>query len=171
MKKFIPLIVILMLIALGGVFLLMSQDSEESTDSAANSQQQVSVNDPAESEDGSSSVGDIAGEPKSADLLSVRDSDENGFAEVVTGDEGTMLTVSANLDPLPEGKFYEGWLVGGGRVISTGKLVEAEGGSFYQEYRSEENLSAQNNYVLTEETLADGLDGKPEAHVIEGMFN
>jgi len=82
-------------------------------------------------------------------------------------------TISANTtDPAP-GKFYEGWLVdkSGPKPIffSTGKLVK-EGQIYKLNYTSNKNPVGYNQVVITEETTANGLDGKPEAHVFEGTF-
>ena len=104
-------------------------------------------------------------------LISVRQTNESGAAERYTGNDGKYtLVATANLDELPEDKFYEGWVVGDGRVISTGKLNQEANGVFSLIYTSEEDLFAQNRVVITEETLSQGLDNKPEDHVIEGSF-
>lgn len=82
-------------------------------------------------------------------------------------------TVTANVaDPAP-GKFYEGWLVmpaiGGPKFFSTGKL-EKQAGSYTLRYTASQNYPDHKLVVVTEETAAAGLDGKPEAHVLEGSF-
>ena len=78
-------------------------------------------------------------------------------------------TVTANLgDPAP-GDFYEGWVVGPS-VVSTGALEEEEDGVWTLVYTSTEDLSEHDRVVITEETSANGLDGIPEDHVLEGSF-
>lgn len=68
-----------------------------------------------------------------------------------------------------EGKFYEDWLVKGVSFFSTGKMKK-DGDKYVLQYEVNENKSSFNNVVITEETEADGLDGKPEMHVLEGYF-
>ena len=78
-------------------------------------------------------------------------------------------TIKAQLNDPPSGKFYEGWLVDGSNILSTGPLTKLDD-------LWELNFSAQANYpsytqvVVTEETEANGLDGVPETHVLEGSF-
>lgn len=86
-----------------------------------------------------------------------------------TLDSEFQHTVTANIDDPAEDKFYEGWLVTGTDFFSTGKL-EKNGEAYYLEYESAEDQSAYNEVVITLETLADGLDNKPEAHIFEGEF-
>lgn len=78
--------------------------------------------------------------------------------------------VRAEVDDPKEGKFYEGWLVNLPEFFSTGKMIK-EGDEYVLRYESNEDRSSFNEVVITEETEADGLDGKPEAHVLEGSFN
>lgn len=78
-------------------------------------------------------------------------------------------TVSANLNPPANGKFYEGWLVKGSDFFSTGKMNEQDG-QYILEYTSDEDQRSFNEVVITEETEANGLDNNPEDHVLEGEF-
>ena len=78
-------------------------------------------------------------------------------------------TVDADIGDPAEGKFYEGWLVGGFGFVSTGKMVK-EGNQYVLQFESQEDMSSYGKVVITEETLADGLDNNPEAHVLEGNF-
>jgi hypothetical protein len=41
---------------------------------------------------------------------------------------------------------------------------------YYLEYFNETDQSVYDLVVITEETIANGLDNKPEAHVLEGSF-
>jgi len=77
--------------------------------------------------------------------------------------------VMAKLGDPAEGKFYEGWLVKGISFFSTGKM-EKKDEMYVLEYMSEEDSREFKDIVITEETLANGLDGKPEVHVLEGKF-
>ena len=70
------------------------------------------------------------------------------------------------------GKFYEGWLVKKTpslTFISTGKLAE-ENGVWKLNFISPTNYMEYGQVVVTEESAANGLDNKPEAHVFEGDF-
>lgn len=78
-------------------------------------------------------------------------------------------TVSAEISDPVEGKFYEGWLVGGFGFVSTGKMVK-DGDKYVLEFESNDDMTSYGKVVITEETAANGLDGKPEAHVLEGSF-
>jgi hypothetical protein len=80
-------------------------------------------------------------------------------------------TVTAKLSDPEDNKFYEGWLVipEAGRFISTGRL-EKSGGGYALTYTDETDRSGYYRVVITEETLANGFDDIPEAHVLEGKF-
>ncbi|MBI3577171.1 hypothetical protein HY086_03995 [Candidatus Gottesmanbacteria bacterium] len=82
------------------------------------------------------------------------------------------LTVTATLPDPKSGKFYEGWLVRKQPSLlffSTGKLTK-QGGQYVATYTAGQNYPEYRGVVVTEETLANGLDGKPETHVLEGAF-
>lgn len=78
-------------------------------------------------------------------------------------------TVNADLAAPAAGKFYEGWLVSSDDLISTGEL-SSNGGEYSLVYTSGTDYSSYTSVFITEETLANGLDGIPEAHVLEGEF-
>jgi len=78
-------------------------------------------------------------------------------------------TDTTNLGDPAVGKFYEGWLVDGGSFFSTGKLQKS-GDSYILNYIGDKDYPNHNLAVITEETEANGLDGVPEAHVLEGSF-
>lgn len=81
-------------------------------------------------------------------------------------------TVSADLDDPRKGTFYEGWLVKKEPTLvffSTGKL-EKENGKYTLRFTADQNYPDYKDVVITEETSSMGLDGKPEAHVLEGTF-
>jgi len=81
--------------------------------------------------------------------------------------------VLADLTDPAEGKFYEGWLVKQTpelEFFSTGRMSKDADGKYELRYNAEENKSEYNQVVITEETLANGIDGIPEAHVLEGEF-
>ena len=85
--------------------------------------------------------------------------------------DGKMYShkVTADIGDPAEGKFYEGWLVGGFGFVSTGKMVK-EGNQYVLQFESQEDMSSYKKVVITEETEANGLDNNPEAHVLEGNF-
>jgi len=87
---------------------------------------------------------------------------------------GTFIhTVNANIGDPVSGKSYEGWLVNmslSPPFFSTGKL-EKEGNSYKLNFTSNTNYSKYKNVIITEETKTNGLDGVPEAHVLEGEFS
>ncbi len=93
----------------------------------------------------------------------------SGIAKSTYVDGKFVHTVDADIGDPAEGKFYEGWLVGGFGFVSTGKMVK-EGNQYVLQFESQEDMSSYGKVVITEETLADGLDNNPEAHVLEGNF-
>lgn len=82
--------------------------------------------------------------------------------------ENNLFThaVLADLPDLASGEFYEGWLVSGEKIISTGKLKIAKGG-FLLEFTSKTDYSDYNSVVVTLEKKDDKL---PETHILEGSF-
>ncbi len=85
-------------------------------------------------------------------------------------------SVDVTLAELPSGKFYEGWLVRGKMgdsnfaFFSTGKLEKGNDGRWRTSYESPTSYLDYKTVVITLETAANGLDGKPEEHVLEGSF-
>ena len=108
----------------------------------------------------------------SAELLAVGLFTGSGTATTTWNGSTFTNSVMATLPSPPEGKFYEGWLVRNSpelTFISTGKL-ELEGDQYVLKYTSETNYPNHIDIVVTLETSADGLDNKPEAHVLEGAL-
>jgi hypothetical protein len=87
--------------------------------------------------------------------------------------DGTTFVhaVTAVLGAPADGTFYEGWLVRPDpfEFISTGKLSAGDDG-YGLTFSMDRDLTGHTNIVITEETEANGLDGVPEAHVLEGAF-
>jgi hypothetical protein len=104
-----------------------------------------------------------------ANLVAVGTYDGSGTATRRITDSEFIHTVDAQIADPADGKFYEGWLVDGASFFSTGKLVKS-GDLYTLEYTSDEDQSDYASVVITEETEVDGLDGNPEAHVLEGSF-
>jgi len=116
-------------------------------------------------------VSSLTGQSELATLNSVRNEQEYGVASRLTVDGTYNLEVVALSIPPAPGKFYEVWLVGS-EVLSAGALEEdeIEPNTYVLSYTSDRDLSALNKVVITEETLANGLDNIPETHTIEGSF-
>ena len=104
-----------------------------------------------------------------ATLAAVGEYEGSGSATRSFTDDTFSHEVVASLDDPAEGKFYEGWLVGSS-VVSTGKLTSEGGGEWSLTFTSEDDLTSHDSIFITEETEANGLDGNPEAHVLEGSF-
>lgn len=91
-----------------------------------------------------------------------RSFNDNGFRHEVIMQAGAPA----------EGKFYEGWLVGGpDGFVSTGELTEEEDGIWSLNFTSDKDMSEYNQVVITEETSANGFDKVPETHILEGSFS
>lgn len=98
----------------------------------------------------------------------------SGDGDATRSYDGSVFlhTVTARVDDPAEGKFYEGWLVMKEPTltfISTGELTK-ENGAYTLTFESDTDYSEYVDVVITEETSANGLDGTPEAHVLEGTF-
>ncbi len=103
------------------------------------------------------------------DLVAVNNYNANGTASRAFGDQTFVHELIIEADSPADGKFYEGWLVGPS-VVSTGKLVNEGGRTWSLTFVSTDMLNEHNEVVVTEETTANGLDGIPEDHILEGMF-
>jgi len=109
------------------------------------------------------------------DLPSVNERLGTAVATRVQNDTYVHTVTAEVSDPL-DGKFYEGWLVVKGAnprdFFSTGAMEKNEDGKWTLRYESDrEDLDKYTFVVITEETLADGLDNNPETHIFEGLFN
>lgn len=81
-------------------------------------------------------------------------------------------TVTTTLGNPATEKFYEGWLVNMSKTppfFSTGKLENIDG-TYELKYEANVDYSDYTMVVITEESEENGLDGVPEAHVLEGLF-
>ena len=104
------------------------------------------------------------------ELSAVNDYDASGQAtRNYSEDDGYSHNIVASLPELADGKFYEGWIVGQGQVISTGEVLPS-GDEWLLAYESEDNLLPQTDVVITIETRANGFDNIPEEHILEGQF-
>jgi len=119
--------------------------------------------------EGNYSAWEKVGYPIEIEIKAVGNYSGNGLATRSFLNGKFVHTVEANLsDPAP-GKFYEGWLVKRLSFFSTGKM-EKKNGKYILKYESDEDSRDYKQVVITEETEANGLDGNPEAHVLEGEF-
>lgn len=103
--------------------------------------------------------------------------DRGGLGYATRSFENGIFThrVLLDVDDPQDGKFYEGWLVQKPslpvKFYSTGAMEKNEEGQYELIYEAGIDEKAYyNSVVITEETLADGLDNKPEAHIFEGQF-
>ena len=101
-----------------------------------------------------------------AELSDVSGGNSSGIATRKFENETFTHAILADLPEPEAGKFYEGWLVKGEEVISTGRLVVAKGG-YLLEFESSTDHSDYTAVVVTEEEVADST---PEKHILEGSF-
>lgn len=108
---------------------------------------------------------------ESAELTAVGDYTGVGVAARTWDGTTYAHSVNADLDPPAQGKFYEGWLVRPDpfEILSTGRL-EPNAIGYGLSFTIDRDMREYTNVVVTEETEANGLDGIPEAHVLEGAF-
>jgi hypothetical protein len=87
--------------------------------------------------------------------------------------DGTTFahSINADIDAPAPGTFYEGWLVMPDpfELISTGKL-EPNAVGYGLSYTVDRDMRGYTDVVVTQEKEANGLDGIPETHVLEGSF-
>ena len=95
-----------------------------------------------------------------------------GSATRIFQDGKFTHTVTTTLGNPELGKFYEGWLVNMSKTppfFSTGP-VENIDGVYELTYEANMDYPGYTMVVITEETSANGFDGVPEDHVLEGLF-
>lgn len=156
------IVVLIALIVITGYILLIRDDS--SKNAATNNSENPPIGDtsmPADEEP--------QGELEEAQLVAVGSYTGDGVATRSFNGDKFVHEVIANLDDPAAGKFYEGWLVGDG-FISTGKLVKETEGEWSLVFSDDLDMRNRDEVVITEETVANGLDDMPEAHVLEGSF-
>ena len=162
-------IIALVVVLAGGFWYVQSQKSEESkviVTPVPNAQQEEAT--------GSSATLDtsVKVSVKTITLKSVGEYSGSGIATRVFADGTFTHTVTANVDDPADGKFYEGWFVNMSLTppfFSTGKLVRDSNG-YKLAYSTNQDYSNYTKVIITEESASNGLDGVPEAHVLEGSF-
>lgn len=114
---------------------------------------------------------DECGEGESIELGAVNGFSGNGNAVRSYCNGEYHLVTTSNIGEPPEGKFFEGWLIGL-RVISTGAFEKQDDGSYVNEFTANSNYIelGYDRVVITEENKADGLDEEHGGHVLEGSF-
>lgn len=140
--------------------LLSSNDQNESATAKISTDNEVRSGTPA----------DNTSTKQTADLQAVGNYQGSGEATRDYVDNKFLHEVTVAIKDPAKGKFYEGWLVKPGGFISTGKLAKNNDGQYVLAYSSPDDLRDYKSVVITEETEANGLDNKPEAHVLEGVF-
>ncbi|CAN5642109.1 hypothetical protein BH23PAT2_BH23PAT2_09520 [soil metagenome] len=157
-------VVVVVALAGAGVYIAKNNSDDKSRSSS-----QIKTEEPASS-DGNPVVNQEAELAELAMLAAVGDYSGEGEARRSFVDGKFEHSVNAKVSDPADGKFYEGWLVKGTQFISTGKLAKADGINYSLSFTSSNGMSDYNKVVITEETEANGLDNKPEAHVLEGSF-
>lgn len=151
MKYIVPL-VILILIAAGAFFAIQKPSKNQGPKVVESPKQEVKV--------------------LTATLSAVGSYKGDGVATKSFDGKKFVHTIVAILSDPSKGKFYEGWLVKKTPTLlffSTGKLNK-DGSQYKLNFEANQDYPDYNFVVVTEETEALGLDGKPEAHVLEGSF-
>ncbi|MDX1765468.1 MAG: hypothetical protein R3313_00790 [Candidatus Saccharimonadales bacterium] len=157
-----------MIIVAGGVtFWQLNSDDAENTEANVATQTETTVEQETNNET-STPVDEAPTALETAALKAVGSYTGSGTATRTI--EGAYVhEVIAELGNPSPGDFYEGWLVGPS-VVSIGKLTTKGFGQWRLFFTTEKDLSQHDRIVITEETLANGLDGIPEDHVLEGSF-
>ena len=101
-----------------------------------------------------------------AELMDVAGGTASGIATRKFESGKFTHAVLADLPDTAAGAFYQGWLVMGDNVLSTGRLREAKGG-FILEFESNKDYSGYNKVVVS---LEEKADAAPEKHILEGSF-
>lgn len=84
-------------------------------------------------------------------------------------DDFYLHTVTLNIEPAPDGYFYEGWLVNGSSIVSTGHLSNPFGDVRHSlRFESAKEYSAYTKVVITLEP--DDGNPAPAVHVAEGTL-
>lgn len=103
-------------------------------------------------------------------LTGVNDYSANGVAQAHLFEDGYYLhTANVNIAPAEDGFFYEGWIVKGPSVISTGHLSNYFGDVRHAlRFESEIDYSGHDKVIITLEP--DDGNPAPAEHVAEGTL-
>lgn len=163
--KIVPIIIVVLLLVAAALYAYMQNDA---TDQASNYTESNNANDqPVKVDEGNSeNVSNV----ETIKLQAVGDYEGDGVATRSFENGRFKHSVEANIGEPAKGKFYEGWIVKSGGIVSTGKLAKASDRKYTLNFTSDKDMLEYNKVVITEETEASGLDNNPEAHVLEGSF-
>lgn len=152
-----------------GLYLFVFRN-EETDDSNASTTQ--SSTETANNQTEASQPADEAPLPATEEIILVAVEGNTGSGTATRTIDGKYVhNITAELADPATGKFYEGWIVvDSSDFISTGELVKESEGQWSLTYTSDSDLSNYKDVVITEETSANGLDNKPEDHILEGSF-
>jgi hypothetical protein len=93
----------------------------------------------------------------------------NGVTQAHQFVDGYYLhTVTLNIEPAEEGYFYEGWIIKGKNVVSTGHLSNYFGDSRHSLRFTEENKDYTRHTKVIITLEPDDGDPAPAQHVAEG---
>ena len=165
-------IVVVLIAILGGAFWYVQSSNEEAevtVTPSVNTDQQEST--PSLSTNDNSGT-QVEVEVATTTLDSVGNYTGSGVATRIFANGIFTHTVTAKIADPASGKFIEGWLVNMSltpKFFSTGKLKK-ENGEYKLTFTANKDYTKYSDIVITEETEANGLDGVPEAHVLEGTF-
>lgn len=103
-------------------------------------------------------------------LSGINDTPANGVAQSHTFEDGYFLhTAQLNILPAEEGYFYEGWIVNGPSVISTGHLTNNFGDARHNlRFESETDYGDHLKVIITLEP--DDGNPAPADHIAEGTL-
>lgn len=103
-------------------------------------------------------------------MAGVEDVKANGVAQAHKFDDGRYLhTVNLNIEPAADGYFYEGWLVNGPSVVSTGHLTNNFSDARHSlRFESDTDYTDYLNVIITLEP--DDGNPAPADHVAEGKL-
>lgn len=94
----------------------------------------------------------------------------NGVAQAHMFEDGYYLhTVTLNIEPAPDGYFYEGWVVNGSDIVSTGHLSNYFSDSRHN-LRFDGNIDYTNHTKVIITLEPDDGDPAPAEHVAEGVL-
>ncbi|MDP7476900.1 MAG: anti-sigma factor, partial [Candidatus Peribacteraceae bacterium] len=94
----------------------------------------------------------------------------NGVTQSQLFEDGYFLhTANVNIAPAEDGYFYEGWIIKGSDVVSTGHLSNYFGDSRHSvRFESDVDYTGYLNVVITLEP--DDGDPSPAGHMVEGKL-
>ena len=157
-------------VVIGVIWLLMAMQTGSQTEEVETEEEKVTTPVPTPSAT-ATPVPEEAGSSRveTTTITDVTGGESQGTATRLA-EEGKDFThsVEATLPDLPEGEFYEGWLVkeDDSAFISTGKMTKS-GSDYTLDFISATNYQDYPKVVITREKVD---DEQPETHILEGTF-